>query len=150
MNKVKYAQEQKIPPRKLVLSSLQDLPSLSTNQDTGDDKESGLHTKSKTLDEKFNADLEQLLSEENLLGSTPKKKTQNPCKDMDSLSNVINPGDSRNEKSNEDSSRNISVEIPDYSANFDSESEKFFQDEKLRDFGEDDVRYYIVLQNVRL
>lgn len=146
MNKVKYAQEQKIPPRKLVLSSLQDLPSLSTSQDTGDDK--ALHTKSLTLDEKFNDDLKQLLSEENLGGSAPEEETQNPYRDMDSLVNVKStPVDSRNEKSNEDNSRNISAEIPDYSANFDSESEKLLQDEKLQNFGEDDARYYIVLQN---
>lgn len=139
MNKVKYAQEQKIPPHKLVLSSLQDLPPLSTRyQDTGDDKGAALHAKSRTLDEKFNDDLKQLLSEENL----PKEETQNPYKDMDSIVNVKStPGDSRNEKSNEDNSRNISSEIPDYSANFDSESEKLFQDEKLQNFGEGDARY---------
>lgn len=191
---MKRAQEQKTPNRessqKIVLSSLQGLPSLTVPKGTrqqhnplsmilhdtsGDSDEDLLHqTKSmkhKTLDEKFNHALSALLNSEDS-DSSPDKKvadasthsadplegastpvkwppldTQNKCDPRiiaDFTSNsegiLILATDEPVDKSSGDNSKNISAEIPDYSADFNSESERIDQEEKFKDSNEDGVR----------
>lgn len=165
MKKVKHAQEQIVPefgsPQKIIFSSLQDLPLLPASsksaqstplsvkvQNTDNGEELLLHTRStrpKSLDEKFNLALNELLKDEDS-DTTPEKKgpnspehqhdsapikwppldtnqKYNPFSTDSLLDSKKTPLDSSPEKSSGDNSRNISVEIPDYSPDFNSESD---------------------------
>lgn len=114
-----------------------------------------------TLNEKFNHALDELLKDEDSdttpaafspehgHGSAPLKwpapdtnKKYNPLRSIDSLPHSKNtPIDLWNEKSNEDNSRNVSVEIPDYSPDFNSESDMIGKNKKDEDRGAS-ARYF--------
>lgn len=100
--------------------------------DTGFDSDEDL-TKPTSLDEKFSRALNALLSDDD----SPDHK-DNGGLTASAQKQVIESA----EKSSGNNSKNVSAEIPDYSADFNSESEKIgniLQKDKLKDLSEDDL-----------